>query len=118
MDNRNTARISLIGLNKWRTYYTNLLTEDRLECIDVNPQIHLQDQAENIHDISTGEVKEVLSKVKNGKAPGLGNVNIKLLKAGPQVLMDALVTLFNKCLHGGKVPEEWKLAVITSVYKK
>lgn len=54
--------------------------------------------------------------MKNGKAPGLGNIKTDLLKAGPRLLMELLALLLNKCLKGETIPDEWRSAVISSIF--
>ncbi|KAF2890089.1 hypothetical protein ILUMI_16084 [Ignelater luminosus] len=39
-------------------------------------------------------------------------------RAAPTILYDILARLFNKCLKGEMIPEEWKKATITSIYKE
>jgi hypothetical protein len=57
-------------------------------------------------------------RMKNGSATGLGDIPIELIKSGDQKLLEMITTLLNKIINGEKVPEEWKVAAITSIHKK
>jgi hypothetical protein len=52
-------------------------------------------------------------RMKNGKAAGPGDIPIEFIKSGGQKLWDMITILFNNIINGQKVPEEWKVAIIT-----
>jgi hypothetical protein len=56
--------------------------------------------------------------MKTGNSPGPGGLSIELLKYAPTDVVSILTIIFNKCLTNGAVPEEWKLAYITPIFKK
>jgi hypothetical protein len=41
-----------------------------------------------------------------------------LIKSGGQKLLEIITIFLNKIINGEKVPEEWKVAIITSIHKK
>lgn len=50
---------------------------------------------------------------------GPGNIPIELMKYGPDILLEMIAQLFNKCmLAGEKLPEDWNQSYISSIYKK
>jgi len=57
-------------------------------------------------------------RMKNGRAAGPGDIHIELVKSGGQKLLEMITILLNKIINGEKVPEEWKVAIITSIHKK
>ena len=63
------------------------------------------------------EVKEILQNLDITKATGAGNVPIRTLKACSEELSPPLALLFNRSFSLGRVPEQWKLANITPVFK-
>ena len=57
-------------------------------------------------------------RMKNGTAAGPGDIPIELIKTGGQKLFEITTTLLNKIINGEKKPQEWKVAIITSIIKK
>ncbi|KAF2882238.1 hypothetical protein ILUMI_23931 [Ignelater luminosus] len=51
-----------------------------------------------VEKISINEIKRTVRGVKNGKAPGPGNIPIELVKYGPDILLEMLADLFNDCM--------------------
>jgi hypothetical protein len=56
--------------------------------------------------------------MKNRRAAGPGDIPIELIQNGGQKLLEIITILVNKIIDGQKVPEEWKVAIITSIHKK
>jgi hypothetical protein len=57
-------------------------------------------------------------RMKNGRGTGPGDIPIELIKSGGQKLLEMITILLNKIIYGEKVPEEWRVAIITSIHKK
>ena len=53
------------------------------------------------------EMKEELSEMICGKAPGLDQYPVKFLKKGGRSMVDWLVPLFNYFFETGRVPRDW-----------
>ena len=62
--------------------------------------------------------KERLSKVKKNGAPGPDNVTKQVLSELQDAVALPLCIIFNKSLSTGEVPEDWKIANVTPVFKK
>jgi hypothetical protein len=56
--------------------------------------------------------------MKNGRAAGPGDIHIELIKSGGQKLLEIITILLDKIINGEKVPEEWKVVIVTSIHKK
>ena len=69
-------------------------------------------------EITTQEVSRAVKRMKNRKAAGPGGLQIELIKNAPSGVYEILARIFNKCLQGEEIPQEWKKAHITSIYKK
>ena len=57
-------------------------------------------------------------RMKTRRFAGPGDIPVELIKSGGQKLLEMITILFNKNINGNKVPEEWKIAIITSIHKK
>ncbi|GJQ74594.1 hypothetical protein Trydic_g21454 [Trypoxylus dichotomus] len=80
--------------------------------------IHHKDMKFNItpdgcvERITTLEVKRALMESKNQKAAGPGGILTELIKNGPDILIEYTTVLFNRCLQGEDVLEDWNLSYI------
>ena len=68
--------------------------------------------------ITVDEVETTLKSLQTGKAAGPDSISNKLLKELAQPLSFPLTDLFNYSLAQGKVPDLWKQANVTPIYKK
>lgn len=116
-NNIDKGKISLISMPQWVHHYKNLLTEDRPQFTETSGDSDTDD-FDNVPNINVKEVTDAIAQMKNGKAPGPGGINIKLIKAGPEILTEWLTIIFNKCLQGAEPPSDWKKAEISSIFKK
>ena len=57
-------------------------------------------------------------RVNPAKAQGPDMVPPWVLKEGSRKLSTPLCLLFNKSLESGKIPEDWKTADVTAIFKK
>jgi len=63
-------------------------------------------------------VIKVLNKLKSDKSPGPDNMHPKLLQEVSAEVVKPLTLLFQKSIAEGKLPDDWKKANITPIYKK
>ena len=68
--------------------------------------------------ITSLEVEDILKTLKTGKAAGPDSIDNRLLKELARPLSGPLTDLFNFSLTTGKVPNLWKQANVTPVFKK
>ena len=68
--------------------------------------------------ISVDKVMKKLQKLKIGKSPGPDGIHPRVLKELTAVISLPLTILFNASLELGKLPDEWRTANITAIYKK
>ena len=71
---------------------------------------------QQVPEITNDEVCRAVKGMKNGKAAGPGGLQIELVKTAPTAVHEVLARLFNKCLLGEDIPQDWKKAHITSIY--
>lgn len=110
-------KISAINIKTWEDYYYKLLTESRDEYLNLN--LTAEETANKVTEpITVEEVKDALRKMKNNRSPGPGDLPIELIKHATSTVFGILSTIFNKCLLGDKIPEDWKISFMNSIYKK
>ena len=68
--------------------------------------------------ISTEDIEKVLKRVKVDKSPGMDKVHPRLLRETATTISAPLQILFNASLRVQEIPEEWKKAQISAIFKK
>jgi len=63
-------------------------------------------------------VKSKFRKLKMNKAPGIDLIGTRFLIELLEVISDWVIKLYNKTLRTCDIPDDWKLANVTSVFKK
>ncbi|XP_071479519.1 uncharacterized protein [Diadema antillarum] len=102
----------------------NLLNEQFSSVFTQENMSNLPDLGESPHaavpffSISQEGVRKLLANIKPHTACGPDNLPARLLKETADELAPALCLLFNATLHQGKVPQDWKTANVTPVFKK
>lgn len=64
------------------------------------------------------EIKDAICQLKNRKSPGEDSIPAELLKAGGNVSVERLESLFQNIWKSKAVPQDWRNAVIVPLYKK
>ena len=77
----------------------------------VIPSIFLQ-------PITSREIIEIVSKMKNDTSPGFDSISIKVVKRIIPIISDILCKLFNCSMSTGIVPDQMKITRVTPIYKK
>ena len=68
--------------------------------------------------VSKKGVLKLLENINVNKAPGPDQIPGKLLRIIAEEIHEVLTVLFQKSLDHGSVPEDWKTALITPLFKK
>jgi len=112
----NKINLQMIQMDQWVEYYSNMLIEKRDDYKNINIMIP---EKRDVPEISVNEIKKCLKAMKNGKSPGPGGIAVELLKSAPEIALENLADIFNRCLiHEEEIPQEWKIAHLTSIHKK
>ena len=72
----------------------------------------------NVIEIDSNTVKHAIMRMRTGRSAGPGDIPVELIKSGGHKLLEMITIMLNKIINGEKVPEEWKVAIITSIHKK
>jgi hypothetical protein len=59
-----------------------------------------------------------VKSLRSNTSCGVGGVPAELLKSGTEKLYELLRQIFERCLNGDEIPNEWKIRHISDIYKK
>lgn len=68
--------------------------------------------------VQVDTIRKAITSLKNRKANGPEGIYAEMLKNGTPKLFERITYIVNECLNGQPVPTEWKVAYISSIYKK
>ena len=103
---------------RWQQYFEFLL-ENELQTQEKNEKENENiEELEDINKPTYEEMIEFVSKMKNGKALGLDNITVELIKnVGPELrqrIFDLLLQIWDQ----ERMPEEWEIGIICPIFKK
>ena len=102
-------------LNRWYcSVFTREDTSNIPEAVDVYEGNNMLEEV----TITRDKVKKKLSSLKPKSAPGPDKISPAVLHNMADILCVPLASIFNKCQAEGVVPEDWKLANVTPIFKK
>ena len=103
-------------------YFTNVAKNLVLEL--GNPNTQYQDYLKNpnehslyLNEVDPGELREIISKLDEGKSGDVYGVTPFLLKVGCEELLDTLTMLFNRTFIEGVFPSVLKFAKVIPIHK-
>ena len=70
-----------------------------------------------LHETSSAEVLDLISKLENNKACGFDHITNKILKSTSYVIAPYLAQLFNECMKEGVFPDIYKIAQVIPLFK-
>jgi len=73
---------------------------------------------EEIIEVREERVRKAVGELKNGKSCGPEGVYAEMLKHGTDKIITMLKWVINRCLNEEEVPQQWKVAYISSIHKK
>ena len=87
---------------------------------DIEPDCYLKPstQAFSLRIPTVGEVPNLLRKLDVRKATRLDKIPCKLLKVAADIVAPSLTKIYQPSIITGIFPSEWKLARVTSIFKK
>lgn len=103
----------------WKQYFKELLYEEESEEVPQDEDEEERNESENNDEAPTREeVKEVINKSRNGKAPGEDRINIEFIKYGGELLQERIYQLIKNIWTEEKMPREWETGEIVTIHKK
>jgi hypothetical protein len=81
------------------------------------PLPHPLDDEHMTDEITTDEVKSIITHLKNSKAPGPDGIRPILLKNLPESALQALTNIYNNCMISLYFPTAWKTAYTIMIPK-
>ena len=110
-DNKDMAQV----LNQ---YFTTVFTDENMDNI---PESRCLCSEENILkdvDVSYEAVLKKLEETDPEKAPGDDSIHPVILRQLAQQLAKPLSMMFTRSMKSGQVPQDWRLANVTPIFKK
>ena len=98
-------------------FFSSVYTKEPDADIPTLEEKHVDRPMDEI-SITTEEVLKKLQKLKIDKSPGPDAVHPRLLKELAEEISPALACIFNASLKSSILPEEWKTAHVTAIFKK
>ena len=99
------------------SFFSSVFTKEDLVNI---PDAALHDLEEVLEDISISEVDVLkrLQKLNISKSAGPDGLHPRIIKELATVISGPLSNIFQTSLQEGKLPQDWKIAHFTPIYKK
>ncbi|KAI8516418.1 hypothetical protein Bbelb_049990 [Branchiostoma belcheri] len=106
-------------LKRWKEHFQQLLNRPStvngaaIERLKQRPTRHDLDSPPTIE-----ELQKALKSLRSGKAPGVDGIPAEVLKHSGEVLHNELLWLYQRCWKDGAVPQDFKDAMIVTIYKR
>ena len=99
-------------------YFCSVFTKEDVDSVPVGTNNTAPTVGINDIEITEDMVKKKLSALRQDKAGGADNLLPRLLMQIQNEISHPLWILFQKSLQEGAVPEDWKRANVTPIFKK
>ena len=101
--------------SKQKASYTSTIAESIIMNNDLD---NCEYSALSSLDISINGVTKLLKNLKPRKAPEPDNIKPLAMKETANIIAPGLTAIFKKLLDTGEVPEDWRTANVTPIFKK
>ena len=114
------GRDGRIGFNQqdrwkiWKEHMKRIMSEE-------NTRDHKVDAAMvegPVEKVSHKKVREVIRKMKEGKAAGLSETTMEMIVAGGRIAEEVMLQLCQRVLDGKGIPDEWKTSIVVPIFKE
>lgn len=90
---------------------------DNLDHIIQRQRANTEYETFDSEEITFNEVTDAMLSFKRGKAPGLDNIDIEMLRGVWDIIGESYTDLLNACLANGTFPTAWKCGRIHAILK-
>lgn len=104
-------------INDWVNHFKQLLNPP-IQSSPISFAVPLIQNEFLDSNFSADEVKRIINKTKNNKAPGLDRTPFEFFKNLPPETLNTLVDIYNKIWNSNKVPDSFKKSIIFPIHKK
>ena len=100
--------------------FASTFTEEDVNRVPDADEVFRGTTEETLHDVevNTDVIQAKLSKLRTDKAPGADGMSPWLLKEIQEFLVTPIYHLMRKSLDEGTVPDDWRTAYVSPIYKK
>jgi len=107
-------------VDEFNRYFSSVFTQEDLTNVPVAEALFMGQEEESLTDIviTREMIKGKLEKLRADKAPGEDGMSPKIIRELQDELVDPLYWIFLKSLMTGEVPNDWRTANVTPIYKK
>src|SRR5258706_8365804 len=105
---------------EFNKYFASVFTVENLSNMPTAEQVFVgrEDEALWSVDMTDEKIMKKLSKLREDKAPGDDGIMARVLHQLQGQLVEPLKIMFEKSLHDGEIPKDWKTANVTPIFKK
>lgn len=100
------------------TQFSSVFTAENLNYLPIPEQVFDSSSPLTDLNITPDLVSQKIERLNPNKAPGPDKIYPKVIKELSEIIACPLSMIFNKSLNEGIVPEDWKMANVTSIFKK
>ena len=105
--------------NILNTFFASVFTTENTDDIPEPPPMQIDNNNSLINiNINENDVLHCIDQLKLNKSPGPDTISPHVLKEAKKEFTKPLTALFNRSLQLGIVPDDWKLANVTPIFKK
>ncbi|XP_043476186.1 uncharacterized protein LOC122507501 [Leptopilina heterotoma] len=101
---------------EWIEHFKNLLEGSEVRITGTAGDLNREEKEEE--KLRKEEITKAMKNMKKGKAAGIDNIPYEVWMYGGVDLIDRFYTVIKKVWDGAGFPEDWKMAIITPIYKK
>lgn len=117
-DNGNVTSTEQDMAHELNKFFKTVFTKENLRTVPEIQQMFCQyGQLLDIH-VDDSVVMKRLEKLKQDKAPGADDIQPRYLKEIAEEICHALTIILRKSLDQGVIPEDWRIANVSPIFKK